>query len=38
MEAGKDGMKKGAPELQTELLPKDNRDGDQEFEMLMLDG
>ena len=29
---------KVVPELKTDVLPKDNRDGDEEFEMLMLDG
>jgi hypothetical protein len=38
LEAGKGGPKADAPDLQTELLPKENRDGDQDFEMLMLDG
>jgi hypothetical protein len=35
---GKEGPKADAPDLQTEILPKENRDGDQDFEMLMLDG
>ena len=30
--------KKDVPELKTERLPNENRDGDEQFEMLMLDG